>query len=122
MKLTLFILLLFIFGTGYSQKDNKDSVCFYVRNNISINDEEPWRIVHSESCPIQKFSFQLFNRWGSLLFDAKSLEEVNSFNPFVTQRNPKVNFETGTYSWRMTYSLIGNKNVLKEEGFLTIIR
>ncbi len=122
MKTALFILHLFIFGTGYTQKENKDSICFFVPNNMSINDEEPWRIVFSDFCKIQKFNFQLFNRWGLLLFDAKSLEEVNSFNPFVTQRNPKVNFETGTYSWRMTYSIVGNKNVINQEGFLTIIR
>jgi hypothetical protein len=105
-----------------SQKETKDSVCFFVRNNISINDEEPWQIVLSDSCKIQKFNFQLFNRWGTILFEAKSIEEANSFNPFNSQKNSKNTFETGTYYWKVRYSIFGNRKELNQEGILYILR
>jgi len=117
---TTFLVFLFLFSKlAYSQKETIDSVCFYVRNNISINDEEPWQIVFSDLCKIQNFNFQLFNRWGTVLFEAKSIEEANSFNPFNTQKNT---FQAGTYYWKVRYSIIGSKKELNQEGYLYIIR
>lgn len=122
MKTTLLIFLLFISKFAVSQKETNDSVCFFVRNNISINDEEPWQIVLSNSCNIQKFNFQLFNRWGTILFEANSIEEANSFNPFNPQKNSKNTFETGTYYWKVRYSINGNRKELNQEGILYILR
>jgi len=117
---TTFLVFLFLFSKlAYSQKETNDSVCFYVRNNISINDEEPWQIVFSDLCKIQNFNFQLFNRWGTVLFEAKSIEEANSFNPFNSQKNT---FQAGTYYWKVRYSIIGSKKELNQEGYLYIIR
>ena len=122
MKSSILILFLFLSIIGFSQKDKKDSVCFFMSNNMSINDEEPWKIVYSEYCTIQKFNFQIFNRWGSLLFEAKNIEEANNFNPFVAQKNPKITFETGTYYWILDYTLRGDNNAYKQQGFLNILR
>jgi hypothetical protein len=123
LKTTLILIHLFISCISFSQKDDKkDSICFFVRNNISINDEEPWKIVYSEYCTIQKFNFQIFNRWGSLLFDAKSIEDANKFNPFVNQKNSKINFETGTYYWILDYTLRDDNIVHKQQGFINILR
>ncbi len=119
MKSTILFFLISVSKLAFSQKEINDSVCFYVRNNISVNDEEPWQIVFSDSCKMQKFNFQIFNRWGTILFEAKSIEEANSFNP---QKNSKNTFETGTYYWKVTYSIIGNRKELNQEGFLYIIR
>ncbi len=119
MKTTITAILLVFSKLAFSQKGTNDSVCFYVRNNISINDEEPWQIVFSDLCNIQQFNFQLFNRWGTVLFEAKSIEEANSFNPFNSQKNT---FQTGTYYWKVRYSIIGNKKELNQEGYLNIIR
>ncbi|MFM7472703.1 MAG: hypothetical protein ACKO00_02150, partial [Crocinitomicaceae bacterium] len=58
---TTFLVFLFLFSKlAYSQNETNDNVCFHVRNNISINDEEPWQIVFSDLCKIQNFNFQLF--------------------------------------------------------------
>ena len=122
MKIQILVMFLVLANLAFSQKENIDSVCFFVRNNVSINDEEPWQIVFSDSCKIQKFNFQLFNRWGTILFEAKSIEEANSFNPFDHQRNSKNTYETGTYYWKVRYSTIGNRKELNQEGFLNIIR
>ena len=114
-------MIIFFSKIAISQKEIKDSVCFFVPNNLSINDEEPWQIVFSDLCKFQKFNFQLYNRWGSILFEAKSTKEANSFNPFQTQKNPKNVFETGTYYWKITYLTMGSDVELKQEGFLNII-
>ncbi len=119
MKIQILVMFLVLSNLAFSQKENIDSVCFFVRNNVSINDEEPWQIVFSDSCKIQKFNFQLFNRWGTILFEAKSMEEANSFNPYNSQKNT---FQAGTYYWKVRYSIIGSKKELKQEGFLNIIR
>ncbi len=89
---------------------------------MSIGNEEPWRIVFSDFCKIQKFNFQLYNRWGSILFEAKSIEEANSFNPFERQKKSNMTFEPGNYLWRISFTLINDKNKYTENGLLTIIR
>lgn len=122
MKTIILIFLLFTSKLVYSQKEINDSICFFVTNNISINDEEPWRIVISDFCKIQKFNFQLFNRWGSILFEVKSIEEANSFNPFDRQKNSNVTLEPGNYLWRISYTLSDDKKKYSENGLLTIIR
>jgi hypothetical protein len=122
MKTIILIFLLFTSKLVYSQKEINDSICFFVPNNISINDEEPWRIVISDFCKIQKFNFQLFNRWGSILFEVKSIEEANSFNPFDRQKNSNVTLEPGNYLWRISYTLSDDKKKYSENGLLTIIR
>lgn len=122
MKTIILIFLLFTSKLVFSQKEIKDSICFFVPNNMSINDEEPWRIVFSDFCKIQKFNFQLFNRWGSILFEAKSIEEANSFNPFDRQKKSTMTFEPGNYLWRISFTLINDKNKYMENGLLTIIR
>jgi hypothetical protein len=120
MKIVLFTLFIVLAGITFSQKNTTDSQCFYVKNNLSINDEEPWRIVYSDKCPLQKFNFKLYNRWGNILFEASSLTEANSFNPFSNQKTTK-NFETGTYFWTITFSLKDDKNTYNEQGSLTIL-
>ncbi len=121
MKTILLILFILFEGISFSQNNTADSLCFYVRNNMSINDEEPLRIVYSDKCPIQKFYFKLYNRWGNILFEASSITEANSFNPFSNQKTTK-NFETGTYFWTITFSLKDDKNTYNEQGSLTILR
>jgi hypothetical protein len=117
MKIFLFCLLNLIGGFSFSQTTPKDSLCFHVGNFISINDKENWGIKCSENCQIHKFNFQLFSRWGVVLFEVNSIDEVNAFDPF---ENSKSTFETGTYYWRISFSLMKDKNQYIQEGSLTI--
>ncbi len=121
MKKSTLIFFLFITCITFSQKESKDSICFFVRNNISINDEESWSIVFDKKCSVQKFNFQIYNRWGSLLFKAESIEEANKFNPFAGQKKYKVTFETGTYYWVINYRLLNENNDREQKGFLNIL-
>jgi hypothetical protein len=121
MKTFILINFIFLIGITFSQKESKDSICFFVSNNISINDEEPWSIVFDKKCSVQKFNFQIYNRWGSLLFKAESIEEANKFNPFASQKKSKVTFETGTYYWVINYRLQNENNDREQKGFLNIL-
>ena len=84
---------------------------------MSINDKEPWGIICSGNCQIHKFNFQLYSRWGVVLFEANSIDEANAFDPF---ENPKSTIETGTYYWRISFSLMKDKKQYSQEGSLTI--
>jgi hypothetical protein len=119
MKIVLFSLLFLIEGITFSQQKTKDSLCFNVSKMISNNSTEPWGIFCSENCEIRKFNFQLFNRWGTVLFEANSLSQANSFN---LNENPKTTIETGTYIWKITFSLVNDKQQYTEQGTLTIVK
>lgn len=117
MKRILLGLFILINGILFSQQNTKDSLCFNVGKMISNNSTEPWGIFCSENCPIRKFNFKLYSRWGVVLFEANSIDEANAFNPF---ENPKSNFEMGTYFWRISFSLMKDSKTYSQEGSLTI--
>jgi hypothetical protein len=86
---------------------------------ISNNSKETRGIFCSENCQIRKFNFQLYNCWVTVLFEANSISQVNSFNP---NEKTRTTIETGTYIWKITLSLFNDKKQYTEQGTLTIVK
>ncbi len=96
----------------------KCNYCFFVPNAFSPNgDGRNDQFSVLETCLIDKYQLQIFNRWGRLLFTA--LSTTDSWDG--TYNGQPV--ESGVYYYRINARLAnGNKEAIKQSGDITLIR
>jgi gliding motility-associated-like protein len=94
---------------------------FYYAPNTFIPDDDGtndiWMPVFSNSANIQKYSLQIFNRWGELIFETN--------NPSVgwdgTMNNGAIKAQDGTYVWNLQFTWKDYK-VYPATGHVNLLR
>lgn len=90
----------------------------YVPNAFSPNNDgfnDFFQIYSGQSCLIENFSIQVFNRWGQLVFNAAQ----PNFNWDGRVGNDWV--QSGVFIWRMEYQLSGATRSVFESGSVTLV-
>lgn len=99
-------------------KDCSESECYvYIPNSFTLNNDgvnDVFGVV--TECIFKEFNFTVFNIWGEVLFSTK--------DP-LTLWDGKYNNETvktGSYTWKLNYSIPNSSNVFNKAGHLNVLR
>jgi gliding motility-associated-like protein len=87
--------------TAYQQIIFDNDPFYYVPNTFipdgdGVNDI--WNVVFSSPEDVKKYSMQIFDRWGELIFETKNIYQGWD----GTYRNSQC--QDGTYVWKLTFS------------------
>ncbi|MEO0726085.1 MAG: PKD domain-containing protein [Bacteroidota bacterium] len=85
-------------------------------NNDGVNDD--FRLFPSDNALVEELDFQVFDRWGSMLFDAQSWDDA------WTGVNKGQRASSGTYIWRLEakINLCGQLLDVVEHGEIILVR
>jgi len=82
-------------------------------NGDGINDE--FRPFFNEAYPLESYSLQIYNRWGSQVFQSTTLTQ--SWDGQFNQEE----LSTAVFFWIMTYQLVGYDKTYQKSGTVTIV-
>ncbi|MBU3660244.1 MAG: hypothetical protein FGM14_10260 [Flavobacteriales bacterium] len=106
----------------YNALSQTDIACVQIPKNISINQEENWSKIFNSNCILKRdFLFTIYNRWGNKLQEIKSLDVIKQFSIFKSDNKGQRLMPAGTYYWTIEYSLEGENQPRKSNGFLNIL-
>ena len=118
------ILILFFFGTSYlafSQGNTIKDSCLVIPTVLVKNNDQKLEII--SKCELSEFNFQLFNRWGQLMYEASTF-----MYPFDLDINEKIDknknvskYNEGTYFYKITFRKYNGLEERNLTGFLTIM-
>jgi hypothetical protein len=123
--------------TAYQQITIRDEVTIYVPNTFTPNDDEYNQYfypVFSSYYKPEYFLFQIFNRWGELIFESNDTEmrqgspistgvglyfvKGSSWNgTYKNQACPQ-----GTYTWRLQYRHSDSLQLTDTTGHVNLVR
>jgi hypothetical protein len=123
--------------TAYQQITIRDEVTVYVPNTFTPNDDEYNQYfypVFSSYYKPEYFLFQIFNRWGELIFESRDTE-MRQGSPagtgvglyFVKGSSWSGNYKNqpcpqGTYTWRLQYRHSDSMQITDTTGHVNLVR
>jgi hypothetical protein len=124
MKLVITISLLFISFLSYAQDNEMNEGCYiFIQNNLTRNDGA--ELVLSTNCTFEKFKFEIFDKWGELMFETTKFSNPIDFNlneKIIVDGKDQYKYEINqTYTWVVTYSLKNHKEKMRRIGRIMIL-
>lgn len=125
MKTYFFLVFLLFTCNLFSQPEDKAVTC-EVSVSESLKKSTNDKIVVDFTCPISKFKFQLFNRWGQLLYETEIYSTPLNFDIHERMKGkrkkpgPEKYTPSNTYFWIVEYTHAENGFQGKSTGNLRI--
>ena len=106
------LLILFCACLSLHSQENKDC-----KVNIpdSVNAHNDGSLYIQLNCQLSDFKFQIYDRWGELLYDAKPDKDGRC-------RWPLDKIAEGVYVWLLEYKVSGDKEKTKKIGHIRVTR
>lgn len=120
MRLLISVFVAFLIGTsfGYSQTTPAQEGCFDLPVSLVKNNDDLLTI--KSKCDISEFNFQLFNRWGQMIFESQKPGEQSDLKINAAEKGREI-FPSGTYFWTIKYKKIDSNEEVSITGFLNIL-
>lgn len=116
-----FTILLISFCFSY-QAQTETSCLKQIEKYITINQEENWSKIFNSSCIFkQDILFLISNKWGNILYEAKSFDEIKQFSVFKKDNNGQRIMPAGTYSLYLEFSIEGENQPRKATCHFNIL-
>ena len=124
MKLVITISLLFISFLSNAQDNEMNEGCYiFTQNNLTRNDGA--ELVLSTNCTFEEFKFEIFDKWGELMFETTKFSNPIDFNlseKIIVDGKEQYKYEISqTYTWVVTYSLKNHKEKIRRIGRIMIL-
>lgn len=113
-------LLVFLLGTyfGNTQTTPPNENCFELPAILVKNNDDSLTV--NCRCDLSEFNFQLFNRWGSVMYKSKKVGEPLDLNINDIEEG-QAKYPSGTYFWKIEYRKVNVKEKSTITGFINIL-
>lgn len=119
MKKLITIILGFISFLGNSQEPQMNASCYIFAQNYLIRNDGD-ELVFTTNCGFEDFKFEIFDKWGKLMFDTSKFANPLYFNlseKFIVNGTEQYKYEISqTYYWVVTYSINDNEEKIRKIG------
>lgn len=112
------VLNLFCGLSSNAQTTAAQENCFELPATLVKNNDDQLTI--KCKCDLSEFSFKLFNRWGSLMYESKMVGEPTDLNINETSKGQE-KFHPGTYFWTIDYRKVNQAKKSSITGFINIL-
>lgn len=121
-KICLFLLVFSAFGLNAQTQ----VVPCTITVPATLSEANGDRLEVSVSCAFETFHFQLFNRWGELIYETQTFSTPLNFNYQMKQKVKKKKFvvvkiPSGQYTWKVTVKESSSLNTFEKTGMLTLL-
>ncbi|MFN5845921.1 MAG: gliding motility-associated C-terminal domain-containing protein, partial [Flavobacteriia bacterium] len=119
MRSILLLMVILVGGYyGNAQTTTPAENCFELPVSLVKNNGDSLTITCK--CDLSEFNFQLFNRWGSLLYESKKFGKSLDLNMNESEKG-QAKFPSGTYFWKIDYRKVSEKEKSSETGFINVL-
>lgn len=107
--------------TSFSQVETVKDTCLWIGNNVSKANDGGVNL--SSKCDLSEFKFELFNRWGSLVFETTEYSSPLDIdvNGKVGKKQDQDKYQQGVYYYKITYRTVGSRDSLDLTGYIQIL-